>query len=409
MAMKKNIIIYVGGFELPDKNAAAQRVLSNAKIFRDLGYKVVFIGVDKALSPNTHIKDTRSLVHGFEAWAVPYPSRKIDWLRYILTSGHLKYLISKFYSDKLYGIICYNYPSIAQLRIQSLCQQYEALLISDATEWYKSGGGSALFNTVKWLDTSMRMYYVHPKANGIITTSQYLTNFYKRRGCKLVELPTLYDPIKISYLDNFNRDSKNIKIMYAGSPFDVNRINKQRSNIKDRLDKIIIMLHNVYKKKTNFTFDVYGLTEDNYLSVFPEHKSILDELSNVLTFHGRREHDEIVSQIKKSDFTIFLRNIERLTEAGFPSKFSESISYGTPVICNMISNIEKYVDEGKNCFIISLNDVGLQVKKMLHILSMDSDERKKMKDYCIGCRTFDYRKYISNVAHFLMECENENK
>ena len=31
--MKKRTILYVGGFELPDKNAAAQRVLSVAKIF----------------------------------------------------------------------------------------------------------------------------------------------------------------------------------------------------------------------------------------------------------------------------------------------------------------------------------------------------------------------------------------
>ena len=36
-------IIYIGGFELPDKNAAAHRVLGNAKILRELGYKVILI------------------------------------------------------------------------------------------------------------------------------------------------------------------------------------------------------------------------------------------------------------------------------------------------------------------------------------------------------------------------------
>lgn len=40
--MHKGTILYVGGFELPDKNAAAHRVLSNAKIFRELGYNVFF-------------------------------------------------------------------------------------------------------------------------------------------------------------------------------------------------------------------------------------------------------------------------------------------------------------------------------------------------------------------------------
>ena len=42
-------ILYVGGFELPDKNAAAHRVLGNAKAFRDLGNDVAFISIDSEM------------------------------------------------------------------------------------------------------------------------------------------------------------------------------------------------------------------------------------------------------------------------------------------------------------------------------------------------------------------------
>ena len=45
-------IVYIGGFELPDKNAAAQRVISNAKIFRKLGYHVIYVGIQ-----NWNLKD----------------------------------------------------------------------------------------------------------------------------------------------------------------------------------------------------------------------------------------------------------------------------------------------------------------------------------------------------------------
>ena len=31
-------ILYLGGFELPDKNAAAQRVMANAKLLREMGF-----------------------------------------------------------------------------------------------------------------------------------------------------------------------------------------------------------------------------------------------------------------------------------------------------------------------------------------------------------------------------------
>lgn len=36
-------ILYVGGFQLPDKNAAAQRVVNIAKALRDLGHEVIFL------------------------------------------------------------------------------------------------------------------------------------------------------------------------------------------------------------------------------------------------------------------------------------------------------------------------------------------------------------------------------
>lgn len=395
----------MGGFELPDKNAAAQRVLANAKILRDLGYHVVLIGIDKTLSENTHIKQTKSTVRDFETWSVPYPGSHKAWFRYITTAKPLEYVVSKFYNKDLHSIICYNYPALAQYNIRKLCHRYNALYIPDATEWYESNGGGLLFNTVKWLDTSLRMRYIHLKADGIITTSRFLTEFYSKHHRAIVELPTLYDVDTLDLLPSQEEQTETVKLMYAGSAFNLNRIDKKRTTIKDRLDKIIVMLHNVHQQKTNFTFDVFGLTKENYLSVFPEHSNILQKLAHLVTFHGRQPHSVIIENIQKSDFTIFLRNIERVIEAGFPSKFSESISYGTPVISNMISNIEKYAVEGKNSFIISLDDEAEQVNKMVKILNLSREERVAMKRYCLQNKIFDYRRYIKEVDGFLHKME----
>lgn len=401
----KRTIIYVGGFELPDKNAAAQRVLANAKIFRELGFNVVLVGIDKSLPQNTHIKETQSSVQGFETWSVPYPSSKKTWLKYITTAQPIEYIISNYHNEDLYSIICYNYPAIAQYKIKKLCHQRDAFYIPDATEWYESSGGGVLFNTIKWLDTSLRMRFIHPKADGIITTSKYLTNFYKKRNCTTVELPTLYDVNNFNYTAPQNKQTDIIKLMYAGSAFNLTRIDKNKTNIKDRLDKIITMLEKVHQQKTNFILNIYGLTKENYLSVFLEHADILHALSNHIVFHGRKPHLEIIENIQKSDFTIFIRNIERVIEAGFPSKFSESISYGTPVISNMISNIENCAVEGKNSYIISLEDEEKQVEKMIQILNLSVDERQAMKSYCLGNKIFDYREYIGLVRDFLQKVE----
>ncbi|NUT90382.1 hypothetical protein HNO91_28520, partial [Pseudomonas corrugata] len=78
--MDKGTIIYLGGFELPDKNAAAHRVVANAKIFCELGYKVCFIGISNVVSDK---KIKKEVFFGFDSWSIPYPQNRIDWLKYI--------------------------------------------------------------------------------------------------------------------------------------------------------------------------------------------------------------------------------------------------------------------------------------------------------------------------------------
>ena len=79
-------VLYMGGFEMPDKNAAAQRVLSVAKVFRLLGYEVVFYGITKG-------NDFEGEVEGFKYEAREYPQSTSEWVKYALGRGvfdHIK-------------------------------------------------------------------------------------------------------------------------------------------------------------------------------------------------------------------------------------------------------------------------------------------------------------------------------
>ena len=57
-------ILYIGGFELPDKNAAAHRVLAIAKALRDGGIEVIFLGVSKSNNERDVLR-TKTEVQGF--------------------------------------------------------------------------------------------------------------------------------------------------------------------------------------------------------------------------------------------------------------------------------------------------------------------------------------------------------
>ena len=75
-------ILYLVGFELPDKNAAAQRVMANAKLLREMEFDVSFIGISKDIDNSPHI------LEGFASNPVPYPSITIELMHQIFTFVH---------------------------------------------------------------------------------------------------------------------------------------------------------------------------------------------------------------------------------------------------------------------------------------------------------------------------------
>lgn len=97
-------IVYIGGFELPDKNAAAQRVISNAKIFRKLGYHVIFVGIDKYMADDVEFEDTKLEFEGFIYYRVKYPCSIFQWVKYLSDVSFL-YSLKQFSPSSLLHII----------------------------------------------------------------------------------------------------------------------------------------------------------------------------------------------------------------------------------------------------------------------------------------------------------------
>lgn len=382
--MSKGTILYVGGFELPDKNAAAHRVIANGKILRDLGYKVVFIGVDKTLSFDSNIVDTYRNVEEFDSWAIPYPNKKTEWISYLTNITYMTHM-TKLY-DKIQTIIVYNYSSVAMLKLQKYCRNNEVKLIGDVTEWYSTKGSNILFKMLKGLDSFIRMRVVQKKLDGLIVISKYLENYY--RNCRnVVRIPPLVDlkSNKWSKL-NLNKEieSNEIKLIYSGSP----------GKNKDKINYIIQILPKI-DKKIRYSLSILGITKEEYLENYPEHIELLKVVGENVFFSGRVSHLESLKSIKNSDFLIFFRERNRLSEAGFPTKFVESISCGIPVITNLSSDLQDYLIEGKNGFIIS--DINKIEEIFTRIFTLKNDEINIMKSYCEVNNQFDYRRYISEM------------
>lgn len=385
--MEKGTIIYIGGFELPDKNAAAHRVLSNAKVLRKIGYNVVFIDVNKDIPFNKAIIDFSKSIHGFECWSIPYPKVNKQWIHYLCNIDYF-IKVTKKYND-IKAVICYNYQSVAFIKIKKYCKRNNIKIIADCTEWYSTKGASFVFKIIKGLDSFLRMRIIQKRLDGAIVISDYLKKYYRK--CEnILYVPPLVDLSEEKWKESYERNDEDIiKLVYAGSP----------GRDKDKLNLLIESLSKI-SGDFNYILNVVGITKQQYLMDHKEHKDILYDLNNKIKFLGRLSHRESLKQVKISDFSVLIRENTRMVKAGFPTKFVESISCGVPVISTKVSDLENYIIDGVNGFFININDNINSEFIIKKVLEMKRTDIENMKMYCKKTTGFNYENYVSMIEKF---------
>lgn len=360
---RKKRFLYIGGFQLPDKNAAALRVLSIAKIIRDLGHEVIFLNALKI--PEKSGYDFRwKNYEGFPC--LEY--KRENLYKYLTDSKKIIEVIEEY---KIDTIIAYNYPAIALNRLRKYCRKRNISCYGDVTEWYVPSG-NLIFRILKGLDTEFRMRYVQIRLDGIIAISEYLYHYYHKR-INTVKIPPLVDVKEEKWKMNVEKSTSEVlKLVYAGSP----------SRQKERLDFIV---ETIQKSEIPIKLTIIGITLKEYESIYGK-----NYIGKNVEFLGKIEHRAVIRQIKLSDWSIVLRDKNKVVTAGFPTKVVESISCGTPVIANRFSNVDEYLNESNS---ILINDI---VEFNSDVLIEASKRKMNVND-----KIFDYRKYIDRMQKLI--------
>ena len=346
---------------MPDKNAAAQRVLANAMTLQEMGFDVVFIGPTK---------DRRSTIHdfnGFRCDYIDYPRGLKQWVNYIIQFVAIEKVLE--YNPEY--VILYNFPAIASLKILKGCHKRGIKVFHDLTEWEVSAGWSPR-EIIRKIDINLRMHYCIKRMDAVITISRYLYNYYSRYTKTIMVPPTvdLSDP----KFDRERQLSANnpVQLVYAGSIGAGN---------KERLDYIVDSVSQIDSLKLT----IVGITANQYQQVYGN----LPEGCNNITFKGRVPHQEAVRIVCNSDFQILIRENTLKNKAGFPTKFVESLSCCTPLIATVSSNICDYLVDGKNGFIVyDKNNLQTVLEK---VSQLSKEDIIYMKEQSRNFTGFDYR------------------
>jgi glycosyltransferase involved in cell wall biosynthesis len=303
-------------------------------------------------------------------------------------------------TDNVSIIIIYGalFTEKENFKLINWCHARSIKVVYDQVDWLDLNWHNPLRGIIRYRNQHLMDRKVIPACDGVICISNYLSEYHRNKGMTTVVIPPL--SLEVSKPEQLNRDQNDtIQLVYAGTTSDINR---PTSQWKDRIDLMLKKLADVSDDKSlkPFQIDIFGMTMDQYIGMFPNKekeagRQVLKQLGERVCFHGLVPNSEATEGIRKADFTVLIRDKKRSTMAGFPTKVSESISCGTPVLCNDTSDIKTYVVPELTGLV--MDDVAEMFRKAL---SMNEKQIVRMKNACSD-NPFYYEKYCRRMSMFM--------
>ena len=352
-----SIVIFGDIFSFPEGGAATNRVYTYAKGFTENGIKthVICFG-------NDYVKTSRGVIDGIKYY---YPFGQDRRSQYFIIRNWkkiLKYfrtysLIRKINKeDKVTAINSWSNSFSTHLFAWFLSRVFGMKMIIECSEhplrFYQEGS----FREKKG---ALKVYLESHLCDGVFCISNYLVDFYRERKIsdkKLLLVPSTVDPSRFEKTGE--KPFLKPYIGYFGS------LTFKRDSV-DLLIKAFALFNRCHPE-VHLVIGGFG-TADQKQKI----KDLIAQLkvgpnATVLDLLPR---EEITRYITHADALVMVRGKDLESDASYPSKLTEFLSTGNPVLTVTVGEISSYLSDGVHAFLVEPGEPDRMADKLSYIFN----------------------------------------
>lgn len=379
-------VVYVGPFAFPDGGAAARRILGNAQSLVAAGYQVLILSgqtaADDAVRP---FADGIFLASTSERDGEHLPNL-LRLGRYVGMGAKSRRWLEAF-GARPDAVILYSGYTPYILQLKAWCRRRRTPLIFDAVEWYTAASPIRFMASPYLWQTEVAMRVLVPRLDGVIAISRFLEAHYAAAGLEVYRTPPTLDLAAL--VPGGGRGGGALSLVYAGTP----------GRTKDQLNEIVSAVLALDREGDRLVLNVYGPGPDEVHRL----PAMGRRTSPSVVAHGHVSQEAAIRAVGRADFSVLTRRPDRVSTAGFPTKFVESLAVATPVIANFTGDLDQHLIDGVNGLVCDGYRAETVGRTLGRALALTPAERARMR---LAARhtaetAFDYRRHSSGLRHLV--------
>lgn len=287
------------------------------------------------------------------------------------------------------AVIVYGTPLPVLWRMAAWCRRRDIPLIADVVEWYNGSHMAGGWFGPLHLSNEIAMRWMAQRCDGIIGISGYLCRYFAAHRKTVIRVPPTLDTQTLPWSDGPAAEEGPLRLVYAGVP-----------GKKDLLGHVLEAIARVDASGSELRLKLLGPTIAQLRTLWPDYPASAIEAA------GRHGHADVLREVAQAHFSVLLRSDERYANAGFPTKVVESMGCGTPVICNLTSDLREHVRHGVTGIVCRDSTVEAFVVALREALSLRAGRFAEMRRLARqrAVEAFDFRVYVEPVRRWLQRC-----